>query len=124
MKSTDDRANDKADRHAEMMQKQREIVSVSSVAPMIDWTTADYLLQKSDGLKVRFNERTASFALEQSAAQTKQEGLKAVNHQTIGDEDNRKQSVNMQFWHSIKQVVFVIACAAIIIYTLMHFARG
>ena len=105
MKSTDDRANDKADRHAQMMQKQREIVSVSSVAPMIDWTTADC-------------------ALEQSAAQTKQKGLKAVNHQTIGDEDNRKQSVNMQFWHSIKQVVFVIACAAIIIYTLIHFARG
>ena len=105
MKSTDDRANDKADLHAQMMQKQREIVGVSSVAPMIDWTTAD-------------------FALEQSAAQTKQEGLKAVNDKTIDDEDNRKQSVSMQFWHSIKQVVFVIVCAAIIIYTLIHFARG
>ena len=105
MKSTDDRANDKADRHAQMMQKQREIDSISSVAPMIDWTTADY-------------------ALEQSAAQTKQQGLKAVNHQTIDNEDDRKQSVNVQFWHSIKQVVFVITCAAIIIYTLIHFARG
>ena len=99
----DDRANDEADRHAEMIQKQRKSDSVSSVAPMIDWTTAD-------------------FALAQSAAQTKQKGLKAVNHQTIDDEDDRKQSVNMQFWHSIKQVVFVIACAAIIIYTLIHFA--
>ena len=105
MKSTEDRSNDEADRHAEMIQKQRKSNSVSSVDPMIDWTTAD-------------------FALEQSAAQTKQKGLKAVNHQTIDDEDDRKQSVNMQFWHSIKQVVFVIACAAIIIYTLIHFARG
>ena len=69
-----------------------------------------------------FNESQASFALEQSKEQTKQEGLKATNHKTIDDEDDRKQSVNMQFWHSIKQVVFVIACAAIVIYTLIHFA--
>lgn len=103
MKSTDDKSNDAADRHAEMIQKHRKSDSVSSVAPMINWTTADS-------------------ALEQSAAQTKKKGLKAVNHKTIDDEDSRKQSVNMQFWHSIKQVVFVITCAAIVIYTLFHFA--
>ena len=41
----DVRANDEADRHAQMMQKQRKADSVSSVDPMIDWTTADYQLQ-------------------------------------------------------------------------------
>ena len=41
----DIRANDEADRHAKMMQKQRKADSVSSVDPMIDWTTADYQLQ-------------------------------------------------------------------------------
>ena len=41
----DDRANDEADRHAKMMQKQRKADSVSSADPMIDWTTADYQLQ-------------------------------------------------------------------------------
>ena len=105
MKSTDDRSNDEADSHAQMIQKQRKSENISSVAPMIDWTTADC-------------------ALEQRAAQTKKKGLKAVNDKTIDGEDDRKQSVNVQFWHSIKQVVFVIACAAIIIYTLIHFARG
>lgn len=43
----DDRANDEADRHAQMMQMQmqRKADSVSSADPMIDWTTADYQLQ-------------------------------------------------------------------------------
>ena len=41
----DDRANDEADRHAQMMQKQRKTDSVSNVDPMIDWTTSDYQLQ-------------------------------------------------------------------------------
>ena len=78
MKSIDDRANDEADRHAQMMQKQRKTDSVSSVEPLIDWTTADY-------------------ALKQSVAQTRQKDLKAVNHQAIDDEAKRKQSVNQQF---------------------------
>ena len=103
MKSIDDRANDEADRHPQMMQKQRKTDSVSSVGPMIDWTTADY-------------------SLTQNIAQTRQKDLKAVNHQTIDDEAKRKQSVNQQFWHSIKSVVFVITCAAIAVYTLIHFA--
>lgn len=103
MKSIDDRANDEADRHAQMMQKQRKTDSVSSVEPLIDWTTADY-------------------ALKQSVAQTRQKDLKAVNHQAIDDEAKRKQSVNQQFWHSMKEIIFVITCAAIIVYTLIHFA--
>lgn len=41
----DIRANDEADRHAQMMQMQRKADSVSSADPMIDWTTADYQLQ-------------------------------------------------------------------------------
>lgn len=45
MKSTDDRSNDEADRHAQMMQMQRKTDSVSSVDPMIDWTIAEYQLQ-------------------------------------------------------------------------------
>jgi len=34
----------------------------------------------------------------------------------------RKRDINAQFWHSIKSVVFVITCAALAIYTLIHFA--
>ena len=41
----DIRANDEADRHAKMMQKQRKADSVPSADPMIDWTTPDYQLQ-------------------------------------------------------------------------------
>ena len=41
----DDSANDEADRHAQMMQKHRKADRVSSVDPMIDWTTSDYQLQ-------------------------------------------------------------------------------
>ena len=48
-----------------------------------------------------WNERQASFSLEQSAAQTKQDGLKAVNHQTISNEDDRKQAANGTFWYRV-----------------------
>lgn len=41
----DVRANVEADRHAQMMQKQRKTDSVSNFDPMIDWTTTDYLLK-------------------------------------------------------------------------------
>tara|TARA_R110002020_G_scaffold330623_1_gene546221 strand:+ start:527 stop:853 length:327 start_codon:yes stop_codon:yes gene_type:complete len=34
----------------------------------------------------------------------------------------RKRDINAQFWHSIKSVVFIISCAAIAVYTLIHFA--
>ncbi|WP_296244782.1 MULTISPECIES: hypothetical protein [unclassified Psychrobacter] len=55
-------------------------------------------------------------------AQEEQKKLKAQNMKTIKKENDRKQSVNQQFWHSIKSVVFVITCAAIAVYTLIHFA--
>ena len=103
MTDYDKRVNDEADEHAQMMQKQRKTDSVSNIDPMIDWTAADY-------------------ALKQSVAQTRQKDLKAVNHQTIDDEADRKQSVNQQFWHSMKEIIFIIVCAAIAVYTLIHFA--
>ena len=102
MKSTDDRLNDAADRHAQMIQRHRKSDSVTNGDPVIDWITTD-------------------FALKQSAAQTKQKGLKAVNHKTIVDEDSRKKQVNGVFWHRVRQVLTLIAIA-IVAYTLFHFA--
>ena len=55
-------------------------------------------------------------------AQDEQKKLREKNMKTIKEENDRKQSVNMQFWHSIKSLVFVISCAAVAIYTLIHFA--
>ena len=49
------------------------------------------------------------------------DGLHVIK--TINKGSGHKQSVNQQFWHSIKSVVFVIACAAIVIYTLIHFSQ-
>ena len=70
------------------------------------------------------SEHGAYLELEQETEQETQRRLRKQNMKTIKDESQRKKDINMQFWHSIKQVVFVIACAAIIIYTLFHFARG
>ena len=67
------------------------------------------------------NEHGAYLALEIDA-QDEQAKLREKNMKTIEEEKQRKQSVNQQFWHSIKSVVFVITCAAIAIYTLIHFA--
>lgn len=55
-------------------------------------------------------------------AQDEQKKLKAQNMKTIKKENDRKQSVNQQFWHSMKEIIFMIACAAIAVYTLIHFA--
>ncbi|WP_286741632.1 hypothetical protein [Psychrobacter sp. UBA3068] len=70
-----------------------------------------------------FNERQAHLSLAQDIEQTKRDNLKAQNMKTIEEEKQRKRDNNLQFWHSIKQVVFVIVCAAIVVYTLIHFAR-
>ena len=67
------------------------------------------------------NEHGAYLALAIDA-QDEQAKLKAQNMKTIEEEEQRKRDINAQFWHSIKSVVFVITCAAIIIYTLIHFA--
>ncbi|SLJ84468.1 hypothetical protein [Psychrobacter sp. DAB_AL43B] len=71
---------------------------------------------------MKFNERTASIELARTIEQNKQDDRRVQNMETDKKEKDRKDSVNMKFWHSIKQVVFVIACAAIVIYTLIHFA--
>ncbi len=71
---------------------------------------------------MKFNERTASLELARTIEQNKQDDVRAANREADKKEEDRKQSVNMKFWHSIKQVVFVITCAAIVIYTLIHFA--
>ena len=71
---------------------------------------------------MKFNERTASLELARTIEQNKQDDLRAINRKTIKEEDDRKQSVNIQFWHSMKEIIFVIACAAIAVYTLIHFA--
>lgn len=55
-------------------------------------------------------------------AQDEQLKLRSKNMETIKEESDRKQSVNMQFWHSMKEIIFVIACAAIAVYTFIHFA--
>lgn len=55
-------------------------------------------------------------------AQDERKKLKAKNMRTIEEEKQRKRDNNAQFWHSIKSVVFVISCAALVIYTLIHFA--
>ena len=71
---------------------------------------------------MKFNERQAHMALVQTIEQNKQDDLRAMNRKTINDESERKESVNMQFWHSMKEIIFVIACAAIAVYTLIHFS--
>lgn len=53
-------------------------------------------------------------------SQDEQIKLKAKNMETIEEEKQRKRDINSQFWHSIKQVVFVITLAAAIIYALIH----
>ena len=69
-----------------------------------------------------WNERQAHFAMQNTINQNKQDDLRAMNKKTIDDETKRKQSVNQQFWHSMKEIIFVIVCAAIAVYTLIHFA--
>ena len=69
-----------------------------------------------------WNERQAHFAMQQDVEQNKQDELRAINHQTIKEENDHKKSVNQQFWYSMKEIIFMIACAAIAIYTLIHFA--
>ena len=55
-------------------------------------------------------------------AQDEQLKLRSKNMDTIEKEKQRKRDINAQFWHSMKEIIFVIACAAIAAYTLIHFA--
>lgn len=69
-----------------------------------------------------WNERQAHISMQQDTEKNKQDDLRTKNHQSIKEENDRKQSVNMQFWHSMKEIIFIIVCAAIAVYTLIHFA--
>lgn len=73
-------------------------------------------------MTMKFNERTASLELARTIEQNKQDDLSAINTESAKKEAYRKQSVNIRFWHSMKEIIFVIACAAIAVYTLIHFA--
>lgn len=68
-----------------------------------------------------FNERQASMALEASKEQAIRDGIKERNAQARLDEQLRKDRVNSEFWHRVRQALTVIAIA-IVIYTLIHFA--
>lgn len=55
-------------------------------------------------------------------AKDERKKLKAKNMDTIEKEKQHKRDINAQFWRSIKHVVLLIACAALAVYTLIHFA--
>lgn len=69
-----------------------------------------------------WSEHQASLAMARTIKQNRQDDVRAANRESDKKEADRKQSVNMQFWHSMKEIIFVIVCAAIAVYTLIHFA--
>ena len=68
-----------------------------------------------------WNERQAHFAMQQSKEQVIKDGVRARNAQTRLDEQLRKERANDEFFHRV-WVVCNIVFAAIVIYTLFHFA--
>lgn len=72
--------------------------------------------------KMRFNEAAANEALEAQAEQERLDARQLAAKQANEAERQRKRDINAQFWHSIKSLVFVISCAALAIYTLIHFS--
>lgn len=72
--------------------------------------------------KMRFNEAMAHEALEAQAEQERIDARQLAAAEANEAARQRKRDINAQFWHSIKSVVFVISCAALVIYTLIHFA--
>ena len=69
-----------------------------------------------------WSEHQASLAMARTIKQNRQDDVRAANRESDKKEADRKQSVNMQFWHSMKEIIFMIVCAAIAVYTLIHFA--
>ena len=69
-----------------------------------------------------WSEHQASLSMARTIKQNRQDDVRAANRESDKKEADRKQSVNMQFWHSMKEIIFVIVCAAIVVYTLIHFA--
>lgn len=72
--------------------------------------------------KMRFNEAAANEALEAQAEQERLDARQLAAAEANEAARQRKRDINTQFWHSIKSLVFVITCAALAIYTLIHFA--
>ena len=68
-----------------------------------------------------WNERQAHISMQQSKEQVIRDGIRARNAQTRLDEQLRKERVNSEFWHRVRQALTVIAIA-IVAYTLIHFA--
>lgn len=69
-----------------------------------------------------WSEHQASLAMARTIKQNRQDDVRAANRESDKKEADRKQSVNQQFWHSMKEIIFIIVCAAIAVYTLIHFA--
>ena len=69
---------------------------------------------------MKFNERTASIELARTIKQNKQDDLRVTNHQTIKKESDRKESVNMQFWHRV-WVSCNVLLLLVVIYGLFQF---
>ena len=68
------------------------------------------------------SEHAAHLSLVQETAEEKRRRVRERNMKTIEEEKQRKRDINAQFWHSMKEIIFMIVCAAIAIYTLIHFA--
>ncbi|WP_420229061.1 hypothetical protein ACOBWA_08565 [Psychrobacter sp. ER1] len=66
------------------------------------------------------NDRTAHLSLVHDTEKNHvpQHEVAAANRAAI----QRRHENNMRFWKSIRSLVFVISCAALVIYTLIHFA--
>ena len=72
---------------------------------------------------MKFNERTASLELARTIEQNKQDDLRAMNRKTINDESERKESVNMQFWHRV-WVSCNVLLLLIVIYAAFSFGAS
>lgn len=69
---------------------------------------------------MKFNERQAHMALVQTIEQNKQDDVRAINRETAKKESDRKESVNMQFWHRI-WVSCNVLLLLVVIYGLFQF---
>lgn len=72
---------------------------------------------------MKFNERQAHMALVQTIEQNKQDDVRAINRETAKKESDRKDSVNMQFWHRIWVSCNVLLLLIAIYAVLQFFVR-
>ena len=68
-----------------------------------------------------WNERQAYFAMQQSKEQVARDRIAERKARKRLDDQLRKERINSEFWHRVRQALTVIAIA-IVIYTLIHFA--